>query len=251
MQEKQKAIRFGLLAIKNVGHNVVEAIVTEREKNGKFKSIEDFISRIEHKDLNKKSLESLIKAGALDCLGERNELLENVDLLLEFKKKQQKIKNNKQTNLFSLLIENYSSINFRKPKNPLSEKEKLDWEKKMLGLYISGHPLKEHQENLKNNHSVTDCQEVFSNKNNSKIKIAGIISGIKKIITKSKENMLFVTLEDLSGKTEIIVFPSILKRTLNVWKEDQIVIVEGHFSDKSKGEIKILCDNAKEFIANS
>lgn len=243
-EEKKKAIRFGLNAIKNVGNNLVEAIVSEREKNGKFKSIEDFISRVGHKDLNKKSLESLIKSGALDCLGKKEELIENVDLLLEYKKNHQKKKNNKQTNLFGLLGEEHSKIKFKKPENSVSEKKKLDWEKEFLGIYLSNHPFKAHEENLKNNHSTLDCKDVFSTKN-SKIKIAGIISGIKKIITKTKENMLFVNLEDLTGKAEILVFPSVLKRTIDLWKENQMVIIDGHLSDKKRGEVKILCDDVK------
>lgn len=246
-EERQKSIRFGLAAIKNVGRNLAEAIVAEREKNGKFKSIEDFITRVSHKDLNKRTLESLIKSGALDCLGKREELLESVDLLLEFRKNQQRKKDNKQVDFLSLLGKKYTKIELRKPTKPLPEKKKLDWEKELLGVYVSNHPLKEYQKNLKDDCPSTNCREISSSKV-SKIRVTGIISGIKKIITKTKESMLFVTLEDLTGKIEVLVFPSILKRTLDVWREDQIVIIDGHLSDKSRGEVKVLCDRVKQVV---
>lgn len=247
-------IRFGLAAIKNVGHNVVKAIVDERKNNGEYKSITDFLIRLSPKPgessiLNKKSLESLIRAGALDRLAQRKELLAKVENLLEFSRESQKIKNNGQSSLFGEEQSTTNKLNFSKvdsnEKRKLSPEE-IQWEKDLLGMYISDHPLNSHQCLLKDN-GIIPIKEIKKDKINKIIKTAGVITKITKFITKSGKPMLFVGIEDISGKTEILVFANVLEKNPIIWQEGKIVIVKGRISDKDD-QLKLLCDEAEELI---
>jgi len=239
------AIRFGLTAIKNVGHNVVEAIVKEREKNGRYKSIGDFLDRVESKDLNKKSLESLVKAGAFDQLGEREQLLANLEGMLNYSREIYKAKSNGQTSLFGSISSQSSGLFTLKAKESLEfqESEKLIWEKELLGIYVSEHPLDRHQSFLKRN--AIDIKTLSVSQAGKRVRIAGIINTIKKFITKVDKPMLFVELEDLTGKIEALVFPSVLEKNPTVWQEGKILILSGRLSDKDD-QLKILCNEAKE-----
>jgi len=143
-------IRFGLSAIKNVGENIVKAIIAERVANGPYESIENFITRVQNKDLNKKSLESLIKCGALDNFGERNLLLNNIEQLLSYAKESQRHAASGQLNLFAsepAIAASLPAIRLQ-PAPPISLTERLLWEKELVGLFVSGHPLKDYQKEL-------------------------------------------------------------------------------------------------------
>jgi len=242
-----KTIRFGLAAIKNVGHNLIDAIIKEKKENGKFKNLDDFASRIFHKDFNKKSLESLIKSGAMDEFGERNQMLVSVDTILKYSRSRQKARENGQKDIFSLMSTGKNTedlapqITLQKAEFA-SQKEKLAWEKELLGLYVSEHPMKEFQKILEG--KVTSCSNLSIDLANQKVRIAGVVSKIKKIITKNNDPMLFVTIEDTSGNVEVLVFPKLLEKTTDIWEEDQKVIIEGRVSDKD-GIPKILLDSAK------
>jgi DNA polymerase-3 subunit alpha len=243
---QQPIIRFGLSAIKNVGTNVVRAIIQEREKNGKFKSIEDFITRVDSKDLNKKSLESLIKCGALDQFGEREKLLANIDQFLNFKKIQKKNSLSRQTSLFGLLPEKESVPKLKLKDGPMIDKKtRLAWEKALLGLYVSEHPLKEMELYLENNITPIkklDNRENFNNQYG--VQIAGIITKIQKVFTRNNEPMLFVKVEDLTGSVEVLVFPNLLKTTGDLWQEDKIISIKGRLSDRDD-ILKILANDAE------
>ena len=238
-------IRFGLTAIKNVGHNIVEAIVEERKKNGKYSSIDDFLNRIESKDFNKKSLESLIKAGAFDSLGERGQLLANLEKMLDYSREIQKAKSNGQTNLFDSMSSQSSDLFTLKTKDGLEfqESEKVIWEKELLGIYVSEHPLDKHQSFLEKN--AIKINALNLRQTGKKVKIVGIINTIKKFITKTGKPMLFVELEDLTGKIEALVFPTVFGQDPTVWQEGKIVILSGRLSDKDD-QLKILCNEAEE-----
>ncbi|HEB01416.1 MAG TPA: DNA polymerase III subunit alpha, partial [Candidatus Portnoybacteria bacterium] len=240
---KKEAIRFGLEAIKNVGYNVIEAITNERERNGAFESIDDFVERVESRSFNKKSLESLIKCGVLDELGERNRLLENLEQILTWARDIQRAKSNGQVSLFSASTLKTAPQLKLKDAPPVSKKEKIIWEKELLGLYISEHPVEEYREYLES-HAVS-CKDLSSEMVGRQIKIGGIINKIQKFITRTKRPMIFVQLEDLTSKIEVLVFPSILEKNPDVWREDKIVLVSGKLSDKD-GTLKLLCNNAKE-----
>ncbi len=238
-------IRFGLSAIKNVGLNIVETIVKERKAGGTYASINDFISRINSKDLNKKSLESLIKAGVFDKMAERNQLLSNLERLLEYSRDMQKAKTNGQAGLFDGMNFN-DKINLN-PAPPVSEKERLTWEKELLGLFVSSHPLNSFEKILAKKAVSIGKIQTADIKQNVKIRIGGIISKIKKIITRTGKPMLFVNIEDLSSKIEVVVFPGVIQRNPAIFQENKIVMVQGRLDSKD-GMPKIICESVEEII---
>ncbi|HDJ30445.1 MAG TPA: DNA polymerase III subunit alpha, partial [bacterium] len=241
---KKKKIRFGLLAIKNVGQNVVESIIREREERGPFRSISDFVSRIDGDVLNKKSLESLIKAGVLDSLGERNRLLASVEKILITNREIRRLEKNGQKNLFGRSF--HSACNFKlEDAKPISLQEKLIWEKELLGLYVSAHPLENFKNILKN--KVLPIKEISERLWGQRIKIGGIISGIKKIITRNGKPMLFVKVEDLEDKIEVVVFPNIIEQNPTAFQENKIVMITGRVDQKDQVP-KIICDSIEEII---
>ena len=261
---QENKIRFGLLAIKNVGHNVVEAIVQERKTSGPYLSIDDFVTRVSSGEskkinlllhpsqklgyLNKKSMESLIKAGAFDKLAERNQLLFNLESLLEWSRETQSKKANGQRGLFDALpsdqIYRKSDIKLVST-NPASKTEKLSWEKELLGLYVSSHPLHDFQKVLEKKSLA--ISKVSSALINHQVKIGGIISKIKKIITRTGRPMFFLNLEDLTDKIEVVVFPGIIERNPTAFQENKIVLVSGRV-DNRDGVPKLICEEVEEII---
>ncbi|MBI4991610.1 MAG: DNA polymerase III subunit alpha [Candidatus Harrisonbacteria bacterium] len=244
---EESGIRFGLLAIKNVGQNIVEAIVAERQKGGPFKNLVDLLQRVEHKDLNKKSFESLLKCGALDDLGiERNAGLTNMEEIINFAGT---LRKSKKTSQFSLFGQTHVSANALKLKScpPATQQEKLTWEKELLGLYISDHPLNRHKE-VMSEYGVQEIKNLLltnSSAGERKSRIAGIIAKVQKINTKLGQPMVFAKVEDLSNTMEVIVFSDTLARTLPMWRENNIVMVSGKMSWRN-GEPKFICDNVRE-----
>ena len=248
-------IHFGLKAIKNVGHNIAQSIVEERKQNGPFKSIADFIERAssrsgpdgKSKDLNKKSLESLIKCGALDGFGERNQLLTSLERMLSLARETQKAKQNGQVSLFASQKETTLPSLIMADAAAANKKERLSWEKELLGLYISEHPLKNYQQRLAK--LALPCQKLSKNQIGHRIRIGGIINKIQKVNTRAGQLMLFVEIEDLTGRIEALVFPNILEQTADAWQEEKIVLVSGRLSDRDSN-LKILCDSVKVLEQN-
>ncbi len=236
----EKVIRFGLSAIKNVGKNLVEAIISEREKNGKFKSIEDFLQRIDHKDLNKKSLEALIKAGVFTGMEDRRVLLDNLDYLLNYLKNSKKSEKVSQPALFSL---DFSKPKFElKRKREASLEEKLAWEKEFLGVFVSGHPLDLVESKILPRYKIADLYPLSDL--SSPVEILGLVSEIKKVITKNGTQMLFVKVEDQTGSIEVIVFPDILEKTFLLWQKNKILLIRGELT-KKESEPKIICQSVE------
>ncbi len=240
-ENKKERIRFGLNAIKNVGHTVAREIVEERKRGGKFKSLTDFIERVHTKDLNKKSLEALAKVGALEGFGERNQILSSMDTILAHAKNFQNLKNSSQRSLFGADAMKLPEISLV-PTQPSSKKQLLSWEKELLGLYISDHPTKEYKEYFQR--MAVPIKEINAQMVGENIHVGGVVSKVQKIFLKSQQTMYFVTIEDMEGKIEILVFPKILETTQLTWEEDKIVLVHGKLSDKD-GVFKLLCDDVK------
>jgi len=242
--ERVNTIRFGLKAVKNIGNHIVEVIIKERKENGPYKDITDLLERANDKDLNKKSLESLIKSGCLDQFGERGQLLSNMDNLLRFNKEINKFRSNGQVSLFTdapgLNMESKIKL---EPARPASRQERLIWEKELLGLYITEHPFADYKKYLVD--LVVPLIDVRSHLGDPQVNIAGVITKIQKIITRTNESMLFVKIEDLSGSIEVLVFPGLLKETASVWQEGKVVLCQGKLSDKDQ-EVKLLCNKASE-----
>jgi len=236
------SIRFGLAAVKNVGDNVVANIIREREANGPFKSIDAFANRIQHKDLNKKSLESLIKCGALDSFGERNMLLANLENMLSYAREQQKHSSIGQVSLFGEETKTALPPLRLSHAEPAKSPEKLLWEKELLGLYVSDHPLNNYQAELKLE-KVVPIKSITLDTPGS-IKVGGVITKIQKIVTKTGRPMIFSHIEDLTSKIELVVFPNVLEKNPEIWKENNVVIASGKVNDRD-GALKLLCDDVK------
>ncbi len=239
----RERIRFGLNAIKNVGRPAAEEIVRVRKAGGPFTSMEDFLERVQSKDLNKKSLEALAKVGALDALAERNAVIENLDTIISYSKSLTRIKETHSDSLFGDLDLERPKIRYREDTRPATKKERLAWEKELIGLYVSDHPVSDYENYLRA--VAKPLSDVGSLPEGATVRVGGVVGAAKKILTKRGETMYFVTLEDLSGRAEILVFPKAVEGTESLWTGDDIVLVEGKISRKDD-EAKILLESAKK-----
>jgi DNA polymerase-3 subunit alpha len=243
-----KNIRFGMGAIKNVGENAVEAIVLERETNGPFQGILDFIERVSLKALNKRVVESLIKVGAFDSCEPMNRktMLENLELILTYGHKVQSERETGQGNLFDMGLENENAPHDLRKMLSLQEipdfedKEKLGHEKELLGIYVSGHPLDKFENVMKQLTSmqivaVKDIpkgraiqdQKYGGERYEREVTLAGMITDFKSLLTKKGERMAFATLEDLTGKIECIIFPKVFEQYAELLTSDEPLVFTG------------------------
>ena len=230
---QKDTIRFGLLSIKNVGVGIVENIVQERTQGGLFLSLADFLERVISKDLNKKSIEALAKAGALDELGERKMILNNIDRILEYAKDGQRAKIQNQATLFSMMSDQ-STVPVLKllPTLPALLDEKLGWEKELLGLYISGHPLDKFAGSPQSKKIVT-IAGLKSSRPSTSLTTRVIIGPIRRIITKGGDPMLFIKLMDQTDDIEAVVFPRILEQYGQLIAENRCVALRGKFNERN------------------
>jgi DNA polymerase-3 subunit alpha len=234
-------LRFGLTAIKNLGGAVVHALIQERNVNGAFSGLESVVTRVNHKDMNRKALEALTRCGALDSLGERNALLASIEPLLAYSREKQRHADMGQVSLFG--DDATPAPSFRlAAAEPATKAERLRWEKELIGLYVSEHPLHELQPRLALER-VTAIKDLPTEPG-CLAKIAGLVTSSKKIITKTGKPMLFSLVEDLTSKIEVVVFPSVLEKTPNAWAENTVVVLQGKM-DNRDGNLKILADTAK------
>jgi DNA-directed DNA polymerase III PolC len=252
--EPRRAIRFGLGAIKNVGEGAVDAILAERARGGPFRSLDDFCRRVDLRALNKRVIESLIKAGALDAFGPRERLLAALDSCLASAQAAQRAEARGQASLFALLGENADSPEAAGTTTPLppvptvSPRERLAWEKESLGVYLSDHPFQDAARWLRGRVTATTAS-LSEETGNEKVTLAGVLSGVRRILTKKRETMVVAQLEDLHGSIEVIVFPRTLERTAELWRDDAIVIVEGRLDsgrDERPGR-QLICEAAEEW----
>jgi DNA polymerase-3 subunit alpha len=241
-------IRFGLQAIKGLGEDVVHVMVAERKKNGPFNGLEDLLSRIPGKAINKKSLECLIRSGALDRFGDRNTMFFNMDGILEYHKRHEQEAASGQFSLFAGASSTATTPITFKPAPAASRRDLLSWEKELLGLYVSEHPFREYGERLKG--MITPIVQLSELKAQKKVRIAGVITSAKKILTKNNEPMMFCKLEDQTGDTEAVVFPRVLRDTPTVWMEDRAVVVTGRPSEK-EGRMNILVETGFEITPDN
>ncbi len=240
-EKKTEKIRFGLNAVKNVGHNIAHIIVEERKKAGRFSSLANFIERVESKDLNKKSIEALAKVGALEDLGERNQIVASIENIIAHSKNFQKNKHSNQVSLFEITDLAEPEIQLL-PTFPATKKQQLAWEKELIGLYISGHPATEFQAYFES--AGVPIRNITKDLVGQNISLGGVISKIKKIFLKNQKTMLFATIEDMYSNIELLVFPKILEETGSLWEEDKVILASGKISDKD-GSFKLLVDSAK------
>lgn len=236
-------IRFGLTTIKNFGEGIADYIVKERKKNDRYVSLADFLDRIKDKNLNKKSLESLIKCGGLDEFEKRGAMIADLENLLEYHKLRMNESKN-QDSLFGLMSDS-ASVPTLKLTNDFSAlmENKLRWEKELLGLYISGHPLDKYKEKIVGK-GFTIKQIKESPRENATVALSGIIEDVREILTKNNEPMLFVRLADFSDSLEVVVFPRVLAEFGQFFKPESCIALFGKIS-KRNGEVSIIAEKAK------
>ncbi len=235
-----QTVRFGLLVIKNLGSEVIESMIEERKVNGSFKDLADFAGRISHRAFNKKSLEAMIKAGALDRFGNRNMLLQNADQILSYNRNTIREKEQNQGSLFDL-NPSLSEAKLRLKEYPRAPKnEYLAWEKEYLGLYITNHPYSDQAKVLEG--QVATCEQIPEQKAGKFVHVAGMIAQAKRITTKKGDPMAFVTLQDMTGTTELVVFPRTLTEFDSLITDNNTILVSAKVSDR---------DGENSLVANS
>ena len=245
----EKTIRFGLSGIKNMGKSLVEEVVIpERDKNGPFKSVCDFAKRVNSTKFNKKSWESAIKTGAFDRFGTRSDLLFNLEQVQAYGAKVQKDQAAGQTDLFAMMGSSGAipEVELKKSPSEYSEKEQLLWERDLMGLYISAHPLDKYDTYFAE--QTHPFSLVTPENNNKSVIIGGIITNIRSILTKSNTKMAFVKVESKSGEQEIVVFPKTFEQFQNILVQDNVIRVTGRVNatDKSGNllpEAKVIAES--------
>ena len=236
-------IRFGLASIKNFGEGVAEALIEERKTNGPFLSLTDFLSRVPTKSFNKKSLEALTMTGALDRFEERGTLLHNMEHLLEYAKETSASKNSAQDSLFggtSLAL--VRDVVLEKIP-PVITSQKLLWEKELLGVYVSGHPLHEYKEALKKRPSITSVRN--DEREGIPVVVAGIIEEARELMTKKGDRMAFIKIGDGIAAIEAVVFPKILADKRDLCVLQKCVAIKGRLSHRN-GEPSLVVEAIKE-----
>ncbi len=251
-------------SIKNVGIAAINSIVEERNEKGAYEDFASFCERIKDKGVNRKCVESLIKAGVFDNFGKtRATLLASFETILDVINNSDKKVMENQVSMFDLLMENEGEAPKKQytyvEKPEFEEKELLSFEKEMIGIYISGHPLEKYREllekktnintlhMLKINQDMEEYGKSIEFRDNQNVKYAGVITKIKKKFTRNNTIMAFVTIEDLYGTAEIIVFDSVYHKSQNALIEENVVLIEGRLSIREEDVVKIVASGIEEF----
>ena len=242
-----KQVRFGMAAVKGVGVGAVEEIIRARDAGGPFKSVEDFAKRVSTSKVNRKAWESLIKAGAFDELGDRSDLLFNLDAILAFASKLQKEALSGQVDMFAALGGDklMPSIELKTAPVKHTPKEQLMWERELLGLYISAHPLDNYDAFFEE--QTIPLHNCTPNIDGQQVTIGGLVSTVRTIVTKSGAKMAFVGLEDKTGEGEVIVFPRLYEQLGDGLQQDAVLKVSGKISARDRDgnmtdEAKMIAD---------
>jgi DNA polymerase-3 subunit alpha len=229
-------IRFGLTAVKNVGDAAIDIILAEREANGKFQSLHDFCQRVDLRKVNRRVIESLIKCGAFDfSRARRSQMLTVLGELLEQAQRTQRKKGEPQLSMLidrsKTLVEDYPDM------DEFPEDQLVAFEKETIGFYLSRHPLSHYEDEIKK-HSDLDTSTLPKLQNGAEVKICGLNNGLKEIVTKKGDRMAFLTLEDMKGFVEVILFPEVFKAALPCLRSGGPILVRG-ILDLSEDRVKI------------
>jgi len=247
-KETGRTIRFGLYTIKNLGTDIANSIIEERKTNGIYKSLNDLLERINNKNFNKKSFEALVKCGAMDSFGERGQFIANTENILEFNKKLHKETVPTGPSLFGDAFMQENTGLKMLPGEPMPQKEMLFYEKELLGLYVSGHPLEEYREKIeKLGRSLADIKE--NGIQGEIIIAAGIITDIRDIFTKNNDKMAIVKIADFTTTIEIAVFPRVYNDTHNSLVKDTCIAIKGKVNIRND-EKSIILDGIKLLTNN-
>jgi len=249
---KTNQVRFGMNAIKNVGTGAVEEILRARSIDEGFSGLEDFLSKVNVRVVNRKAMESLVKAGAFDRYGERSQLLHNLEVMLAYGNRLQKEALSGQVDLFGGLDEaeaHKPQLTLEKAAIVYTPRDQLLWERELLGLYLSQHPLSMFADFL--SEQTHPIGELSSEHDGRAVIIGGAILDMREITTKNGQKMAFVKIEDQKGAIELILFPGVYQQTAGLWERDRIVLARGKISAKDREgnigtELKVLVDDARE-----
>ena len=238
-----EAIRFGLLAVKNVGEGAIESIIKAREEGGEFRSLQDFCSRVDLRLTNRKVLESLARVGATNCFGHPAQVLLGLDDALAAGQSAQRDRVSGQFSLFDMGGDDGATLERPLPVTPETPvRERLRWEKELMGLYLSDHPMGAVAEKVGLYVTAYSGDLKDESLDGQRVVLGGIVTGVRSVITKSKSTMAVVTLEDLQGTIEVVVFPRTYETTQASWVEGSILLVAGRV-DHRGDEASLLADS--------
>ncbi len=236
-----QTIRFGLTTIKNFGEGIADAIIAERKKNGPFETLTEFLTRVQDKNLNKKSVEALILTGALNRFGERGLLHANLDAMLAFNKEQAAGAETGQDSLFGGLESSINEFELT-PAEPATTEQKLIWEKELLGVYVSGHPLDNFEEELKKRGDIALIKA--DGRNGIPVVTAGMIETVKELLTKKGDRMAFVQLSNKTDSIEMVTFPEVFQNNKDLLEPGSCVAIKGKLNIRND-EPTIVVDRIK------
>jgi DNA polymerase-3 subunit alpha len=242
-----EAIRFGLLAVKNVGQGAIESIIAARDEGGDFRSLTDFCCRVDLRLVNRKVIESLAKVGALSEFGSPARILLGLDDAIAAGQAVQRDRVSGQTSLFDMAAADASTLEAPLPMAPDTPvRERLRWEKELLGLYLSEHPMGEVAGTV--GHFVTAYSGDLKDESldGQRVVIGAIVTGIRTVVTKARATMAIVTMEDVQGTVEVVVFPRTWEETVGTWAEGAILLVAGRVDHRGE-EISLLADLVVEW----
>ena len=250
-------IRYGLAAIKSIGRPVIDAIIAERNARGEFKNLKDFIERLSGKEVNKRTIESFIKSGAFDSLGgTRKQFMVIYVKILDQVNQERKYSMTGQLSLFDMVGDDQKA-EFDIPLPPVGEYEKetkLAFEKEVLGIYLSGHPMEEYEEKWKKNISRTTLDfQLDEETGRTKVHdgareiVGGIITSKTIKYTKNNQTMAFIMLEDLAGSVEVVIFPKVYEKNQQYLNEESKVFVKGRVSEEDEAASKLICESIVPF----
>ena len=241
------AIRFGLNAIKNVGVGAVEPLVAERNKGGEFESIDDLCRRTDLRSLNRRAMESLIKAGAFDSLGDRGALLASVGRIQSLAQREQHLRETGQSTMFDLWGESMPTPvpSLELETAEISTKDKLDWERELMGVYLSEHPFAAFAAKVAAENTVL-CGHVDAELVGQTILVAGMVASVHQSFTRDRRPFASVMLEDLDGRVEVMAWPDVYAGTRELWQEGTIVLVEGKVRVRND-RLQLSCDNVRRY----
>lgn len=252
---RKAPIRFGMDAIKNVGNGAVEEILRARGADKHFDNVEDFLGNVSVRVVNRKGMESLAKAGALDRFGDRSTLIHNLDVMLAYGNRLQKEALSGQVDMFGALADaeaHKPKLTLEKPATVFNPREQLLWERELLGLYLSQHPLAMFQTYL--SEQTMPINQLTPHMDGKAAVVGGAITDVREIVTKNGQKMAFVKLEDYFGDLELILFPGAYQQTAGLWERDRVLLVRGKLNAKDREgnmgeEVKIMVDDAREITA--
>jgi len=236
-------ICFGLAAIKNVGLGAIKPVITERNKNGDFQSIEDLCWRCDLRGMNKRVMESLIKAGAMDSLGDRGTLLHNVNSILSLAQREQRLRETGQSTMFDLWGETtplpMPSLDLEVV--GITIKEKLAWERELMGVYLSEHPFSSFA-SKKAPENTTLCGQIDAELVGQTVMVAGMVASVSHLFTRDRRPFASAALEDLDGRVEVMVWTKVYETTRELWQEGNILLVEGKVRLRDD-RVQLNCDS--------